>query len=361
MSATTSGCTPAPIARHSALHVGWSVFLAILTVLAALLASSEPASARVVDRILATIDGKPVTVFDLKTFAARRRLVSGRAEPPPEELLEEFLTEHLMAFEIEAQGLQARQEDVDRYVQDVLRRNRISEEQLRQVLESQGVPWETYREQVAREIEKAQLINRELRAKVNVTPEEVEKEYRSRRDQWATPRRYEISQIFLRVPQDPSPDALEQTMRRAEELARRARSGANFSELAREHSQGPAAKDGGKLGTFTLDEMLPEVAEAVRGLKPGQVSVPVRSQTGIHVVRVDRIIESGYEPLEKHAEEIREELYQKRIAERYERWLKEDLPSRHHIVRKEPPAAEELAPLDFERIAAEGAAAATSS
>ena len=80
-----------------------------------------------------------------------------------------------------------------------------------------------------------------------------------------------------------------------------------------------------------LDAHAEWVAEVVDTLEPEEFSEPFWTSAGIHIVRLDERIGSGYQPLESLAEEIKEKLYNDAMEERYERWFREDLRQRHHV------------------------------
>ena len=63
--------------------------------------------------------------------------------------------------------------------------------------------------------------------------------------------------------------------------------GADFAELAKKKSKDPGASDGGDLGFFTKDQMVPEFSAAAFELEPGKISDPVKSQFGWHVIKVE--------------------------------------------------------------------------
>lgn len=73
--------------------------------------------------------------------------------------------------------------------------------------------------------------------------------------------------------------------RLAEELRKRLRSGANFNTLAKEFSTCPSKSKGGDLGWFGKGQMVPKFEEAVKKLSHGQVSSPVSTQFGYHIIK----------------------------------------------------------------------------
>ena len=116
-----------------------------------------------------------------------------------------------------------------------------------------------------------------------LTDDEVRQYYDANLSQYQTPGQVRASHILLRVEEDDD----EATAARAAELAAEARSGADFAALAREHSQDEAnADNGGDLGLFGRGRMVPEFENAAFALAEGEISDPVRSPFGFHVIQV---------------------------------------------------------------------------
>jgi peptidyl-prolyl cis-trans isomerase SurA len=308
---------------------GFRVPVAI--VLGVVLLVADAAQGRLVNRVVATIDGDPITMYELGQFrqrAARIQQLSMVDEPT---LLEALITDRAIQKEISDQGITVQEEDVDRYIEGIRTRNHLTEEQLRMAVQQQGITWEDYRKQVREDLQKVQLINREVRGKVSITPEDVQRYYDAHRDEYSTPAAVTISHIVLRAPNNATPEQIDEITSRAQAIYARLKDGADFAELAREYSEDAAAADGGRLGTFKKGEMLEELERVVDKLKPGQFSEPIQTRIGIQIVRLDERTVSGYQPVEQLADGIKEQLYSKAMEERYERFLREDVRQRHHV------------------------------
>lgn len=290
-----------------------------------------PVRAEIVNKVLATVDGDPITLYELKKFIRReargRQLLAGHRDA----LLEAVIMERIIDKEVSALGLVVRDADVERYIDGIKQRNNLSDEQLRHALAQQGLSWEEYLAQVRRELQKAQLINHEIRGKVSVTPEEVERYYQANLHQYSTAEEVEVSHIVLLLPSGADAEQVDQAMARAADIHRQLEAGASFEELARQYSEDASAASGGSLGSFKKGEMLEELEEEVAKLKPGQYSQPFRTRVGVHIVRLDRAVGATQQSLEDLAADIRERLYNEALEERYNRWLREDLRRRHSV------------------------------
>ncbi len=294
-----------------------------------LLVAVPSAQAVVVNRILATIDGQPLTLFELQRFTQSTPPMARTAEP--QAMLDALLTSRLIELEIEKKGIVVSDAEIDNYINQIRQQNQITEEQLSQALAAQGLTREAYRVQIRQELERAQLINREIRGKVNVTPEEVERYYEAHREEYAKDPEVTISHIVLRVTEDAPPDEVERVEQRAQEIHAELDRGKDFAETARQYSEDPAAESGGSLGTFRVGTMLEALDEAARDLDVGEYSEPVRSSVGFHIVRLDARSAESHTPLDEVSDQIREKLYNEALEARYTRWLSEDLRQRHHV------------------------------
>lgn len=291
----------------------------------------------VVNRIVALVDGDPITLHEVSTFTASDpRLAEAARTGDQAGVLDLLITQRILAKEIQAQGITISDAEIDRYVASIRQRNNLSEEQLGAALAQQGLTMERYRAQIKEELERAQLINREIRGKVSVSPEEIER-YRKAQgeeDSDHADEQVSISDIVLRIPPDASPAQVEAIEARADTIYAELENGADFAEVAKKESEDGAAASGGKLGTFKKGEMREELEEAVADLEPGEYSRPIKSADAIHIVRLDERLGAGSEgpPLSDSArEEIKEKLYSQALEERYARWLKEDLRQKHSV------------------------------
>jgi peptidyl-prolyl cis-trans isomerase C len=112
---------------------------------------------------------------------------------------------------------------------------------------------------------------------------------------------------------------LVETEEQAQALIGQLGDGADFAELAREHSTGPSGPDGGALGWFGAGQMVPAFEEAVVSMEAGEVSGPVQTQFGWHVVKLNETRMADAPALEEVRGEIAEELQQDAVNAHIER------------------------------------------
>ncbi len=303
------------------------VATAVPTVLALVALCAPVARAEIANRIVATIDGDPITAWELRKYVKEH---NGEGTPQ-DKALEALITEKLLDKEVTAQGIAAKDDEIDRYIAQIRERNGMDEARFTQALKSQGLTPEAYRVKVKAEIEKAQLVNREIRQRVNVSPEEIRRYYDAHQDDYAIAERVKVRDIILAIDPDADDAEVARVRAKAEEVRDLARKGRDFGALAKQFSEGPGADKGGELGTFSRGDMEAALDDVVFTLKAGEVSDPVRARGGFHVLRVDERLASGHRPLADVSDEIRESLYNDALEERFQNWLSKDLRERHHV------------------------------
>ncbi|GAB7537849.1 peptidylprolyl isomerase [Burkholderia sp. 3C] len=120
-----------------------------------------------------------------------------------------------------------------------------------------------------------------------------------------TPRALHVAQIYLAVAPNADAATVDAARKQATDLAGRARSG-DFAAIAKASSQDKAsAANGGDMGFVPEPMILPEVRKAAAALKPGQVSAPIQTSTGFHVVKLIEVRPEGQRPLADVREQIR--------------------------------------------------------
>jgi len=312
---------------------GWHSALAYVAIVGAFSGACSTVStsdAAVVNRIIATVDGDPITVHEVERYR-EQSAAGGSTEITEQQALEALITDKLLEKEVRDRKIEVKTEDIDRYVDQVKERNRIDDYRFEAALQAQGLTLARYRERIKGELEKSQLVNREIRGRVSVTPDEIERYYQANREDFRSGERVTVRAILFRIEPLDSDAEIERIRRKAEEVRQLAMSGRDFGELAKQFSEGPGAEKGGLLGTFARGEMDAELERVVFTLAPGQVSSVVHGNQGFHLLRVDKLQAPGYRSLDESREQIRETLYQKAVEQRFQDWLSKDLRERHSV------------------------------
>jgi len=301
-----------------------------------------PALARsdVIDRIVAVVENEPVLLSELELakspFMSKLMAVEDpdrRAEMEQdltEQVLEQLIGDILLKRQIKALGIVVEDREVQMAVKDVLDRNKVDEEQLKQELEKQGTSFEEYSKQIRDQLSRLKLINMKIKSQVQVSEQDVEN-YLAQNSPEEDDEIHALHILFALQPEAPDEEVAAVTARAREVLAR-ARRDEDFAELAREFSQGPTAQKGGDLGFFRRGQMVPPFELAAFALEEGQISEPVRTAFGLHLIKVieKREVKAPEGP---EREKVRQGLYQQAMERKLKFWL-EELKKTAHIEYK---------------------------
>ncbi|MFW5975578.1 MAG: SurA N-terminal domain-containing protein [Desulfosalsimonas sp.] len=147
----------------------------------------------------------------------------------------------------------------------------------------------------------------DYRDKVEVSEAEIKDYYDSHRSEFKEPETVEARHILLKVPQDADAETETEIREKAAAIRKRA-DGEDFAELARRFSEDPSAEEGGYLGELEEDDTVEEFSEKAFSLDTGEISEPVRTRFGWHIIKIDDRTDESVKPLEKVEGKIKEEL-----------------------------------------------------
>jgi len=159
------------------------------------------------------------------------------------------------------------------------------------------------------------LIEQKISPTIQVSDEEVASFYAEHPEMFANEAQVHARHIITAAGKDADADTVAKARAKAETARERAIAGEDFAELAREMSEGPSAPNGGDLGFFSRDQMVPEFADAAFALDPGQISEVVRSPFGFHVIKVEETRPAGTLPLDEVSDHLHSLLVQQKTGE----------------------------------------------
>ena len=147
---------------------------------------------------------------------------------------------------------------------------------------------------------------------LTVTDEAVKEYFDAHPDEFKVPKTVKARHILFRLESNSPPGVVEEKRKKAEEVLAMAKAGQDFAELARTYSEDPSKDLGGDLGTFKKETMVEPFSEKAFSMKAGEISEPVRTQFGWHIIKVEAVNEAA----EKTLDEVREEIRNNLITER---------------------------------------------
>jgi len=144
---------------------------------------------------------------------------------------------------------------------------------------------------------------------LKATDREIRDYYEYNQTRYAEARKVKARHILFKLAQDASPEDEAKVKEKASLVLEQARQeGADFAELAKEHSEGPTAPKGGDLGYFSEGQMVKAFEEAAFKLKKDEISDLVRTRFGFHIIKAEDVKEARTKPLEEVREDIKADL-----------------------------------------------------
>ncbi len=260
-------------------------------------ASKVPTAAlRQADYIVAVVNSEPITnreVQALRQRIANDMVARGGTQPDAQGLtqiaVEQLINEKAQLQQARDMGIKIEAEAIEQAELNVATSNQLTPEQLRKALAQDGITVTAFREQLRTQITLTRLREREVEARVRVSDQDIEQYLRTQLQAQAAqiPGLVNLGMLLVAVPENSTEAEIKALGERAANLAQRARTGENFAELVKAFSQAPdRATNGGEMGLRPAERYPELFMDATRGLKTGEVAVPVRSAAGFHVLKV---------------------------------------------------------------------------
>ncbi|HLX80487.1 MAG TPA: peptidylprolyl isomerase [Burkholderiales bacterium] len=273
----------------------------------------QPQRIVLVDRIVAVVGKEVITASEL---AARRafaeRELRRQGTPLPESsVLERQVLDRLILDKAQLQlaaenGIRVEEIQLDRALERIADNNKMSLPAFRVALEKDGVPFDKFRDEVREQIEMQRLREREVDDRIEVSDGEIDQYLAEAQSTSGARNEYNLAHILVRLPDQASPEQIDQGRTKAEKARAELLSGVEFAKVAAGFSDAPDALQGGAMG-WRSEDRLPEIfAAAVKGMKTGETSAVLRSPGGFHVLRLveRRGVEEGAPVEQTHARHI---------------------------------------------------------
>jgi peptidyl-prolyl cis-trans isomerase SurA len=276
-------------------------------------AARQPQRVVLVDRIVAVVGREVVTASELaeRRELAERQLQRQGTPLPERSILERQILERLILDKAQLQlarenGIRVEEIQLDRALERIAENNKVTLSAFRQTLEKDGVPFEKFRDEVRQQIQMQRLREREVDDRIDVSDGEIDQFLAESKSSSGSRSEYNLAHVLVRLPEQASPEQIDQARKKAEKARGESVSGADFAKIAASYSDAPDALQGGKLG-WRAEDRLPEIfAGAVKSLRPGETSPVLRSPGGFHVVKLveRRGAEEGAPVEQTHARHI---------------------------------------------------------
>ncbi len=291
---------------------------------------SSPAFAemQLIDRIEASVNGSIVFNSDLEKWRemvplrsqldplfANSSISQKGASAPLDEIVQFLIDEKMVAAIFPVTDTEVEQE-----VNSIQANNKISREKLRSALEDQGFRFIDYFELIRSSAAKKNLLDREIRAKVSISDDDVKNHfYNEQKRDSAAALQYHLRMIRISGEQYKSHDITKQQAQLALDSLK---AGTPFEETAKRYSDDESSQSGGDLGLLSEDMIAKDLLPYVKKMKIGEISplIPFNN-TGFLILKLVDISSSDQDSYQKAKEELRLKLINAEYRHQIQLWL----------------------------------------
>lgn len=253
-----------------------------------------PASPVLIDRVVAIVNREVITASELarreKQFLTN--LKRQNVTPPSqavlrEQVLERMINDRAMLQLARETGIRVDDITLDRSINRIADQNGMSVSGLRNQLESEGISFAAFRQDIREEIILTRLREREVDNRLQISDSEVDTFLAAQGQSIQRIEELKVAQILVRVSENASKEELAAAQAKVKRIEDALRDPKTFAAVAKEFSDSPDRDQGGSLGWRQPDRLPTLFLDAVSGLKPGQISKTVRSANGFHILQLE--------------------------------------------------------------------------
>lgn len=282
------------------------------------------------DGIVAIVAGEPILRSDIMqeilpkmqevSASATREEIESQLEPLFQEALEQAIEHFILYKEAKTLGVEISDADVEKHIADV-RKQYDSTESYQKALGTAGYTMSDFRERMRRQmmaITVSMSKRKQFEREAVVSESDLEQYYRDNQEKYQFSSQYRVRRIFLTASGNEEKKAVYDQLTA---LRKQIIEGSDFAELARQHSQGPEASEGGMMGWVKPGDLVEPLGSALTQLKAGDVSDVLETEFGLHLLRVEEFKSEGTVAFEEARTEIEPILRKEHGEKRYRQWM----------------------------------------
>jgi peptidyl-prolyl cis-trans isomerase C len=220
-----------------------------------------------------------------------------------QQALENLINLRLLTQEADRKNIQHDNEAIDKQIEQISSRF-PNPEKFKEQLATLGLSEEKLRTEIGESLRIEKLLKSKPEHNEEVSEKDIEDFYRDHPENFQMPERIQASHILVKIDSGDTPEVKEQKRQKLSDIRKEIENGADFAQLALEHSDCPSKSRGGDLGLFERGKMVKPFEDVAFKLKVGEVSDIVETQFGLHLIKLTDRQEGQVMPLEKSRERI---------------------------------------------------------
>jgi len=328
---------PIPVNQKATRSLVKKLPALLLALLVATIVIAGPISAslwaqesEVVDRIVAVVNNEIITLYELnRAFAPYVQKIKSLEYPPEkerqtlfqvrEDVLGQLIEGMLTNQQVKREKITVSQNEINNAIERIKESRQLTDEQMRQGLESQGMTMEEYRKEIEDQI---------LRSVI--TQEDIKAYYESHREKYAEEKKYYLWNMYIKVSSNSGSPERSNARNEMEAILTKLKQGRSFDSMVDEIKKSSFAVQGTDLGLYSLKELSEQLRQVVEKMDAGDFTDVLDTDFGYQIIYVQKIEGSRAKSFEAVESEVEEILYKEFVDNKYQEWL-ELLRARSHI------------------------------
>jgi peptidyl-prolyl cis-trans isomerase SurA len=289
----------------------WKTFKSLSTAIVAAsamaLSLGATAQVQILDKVIAIVDDDVVlqTELDARLAVIYAQIQASGTQAPPQDILVQQVLERLISERLQLNiaynaGVRITDEEVNQAMARIAANNKLSMEEYIAKIHSEGGTVANVREDIRNEISIMRVQQGKVMRRIQISEQELDNFLNSEEGRFLTSPDVNVGQILLSVPTGAGNDEIDSIMDRAKDLLEQINNGTDFRQLAIANSADQSALQGGDLGWRKMAQLPGVFIDAVEQLELNEVSEPIRSAAGFHLLKLYERRGGGERLVEQH-------------------------------------------------------------
>ena len=280
---------------------------------------------------VASVNGEIITeeAFNAQIENLRKSYRAQRGSDIPAQELDKLkkqvaqamITKNVLLQNFRELGFSVDPDRVDREIQNV-KNNYGSEAEFKKSMADQGYDMERLRKEITQSLQ-VFMVQQHVVQDVVVTEDEMRRAYNANVDQITQPETVRARHILISLEEGATEEDRAEARKKIEAIQDELENGADFAELAKEKSEGPSSENGGDLGYFSADKMVPSFYNAAFALQPGEVSDIVETRFGYHIIKLEDRKDAWLPGFDEVKEHLRPQLEQQKAQMVFQEYVQQ--------------------------------------
>ena len=272
-----------------------------------------PAPGVPLDRVVAVVNDEVIlkSELDVRVDMMTKQIQQQHTALPPAAVLRKQVLDQMVTAKVELEqandkGVAVTDDAVNQALSRIAARGGVTLEQLPDELKKEGIDYPTFRQDLRDQITIQNLEQQVLNDRMHISQQELDDQMRADDVSGNAGSSYKLAQILITTPLNPSPDDIAAARKKAEDIYQKLKAGADFAATAVASSDDQQALKGGEIGWRKGSELPTIFAATIQRMKPGDISEPIQSASGFHIVKLEDVKQSAAQTLvtQTHARHI---------------------------------------------------------